>query len=101
MWEYFFIILVYHYCNGILNRTVDVCRQLISMFLLCRVCCSGKLYLSYVYLNADGIWSTEIQYRLVGFDEVNLWNIIVFYLTLCTFSFEINESRLSDTRCFI
>ena len=24
-----------------------------------------------------------------------------FYLTLCTFSFEINESRLSDTRCLI
>jgi len=24
-----------------------------------------------------------------------------YYLTLCTFSFEINESRLSDTRCLI
>jgi hypothetical protein len=27
--------------------------------------------------------------------------IIVYYLTLCTFSFEINESRLSDTKCLI
>ena len=27
--------------------------------------------------------------------------ILRFYLTLCTFSFEINESRLSDTRCCI
>jgi len=26
---------------------------------------------------------------------------IYIYLTLCTFSFEINESRLSDTRCLI
>jgi hypothetical protein len=25
----------------------------------------------------------------------------IFYLTLYTFSFEINESRLSDTRCLI
>jgi hypothetical protein len=24
-----------------------------------------------------------------------------YYLTLCTFSYEINESRLSDTRCLI
>ena len=27
--------------------------------------------------------------------------ILRFYLTLCTFSFEINESRLSDTKCLI
>ena len=26
---------------------------------------------------------------------------IDIYLTLCTFSFEFNESRLSDTRCMI
>ena len=26
---------------------------------------------------------------------------ILYYVTLCTFSFEINESRLSDTRCLI
>jgi len=25
----------------------------------------------------------------------------IHYLTLCTFSFEINESRLSDTKCLI
>jgi len=30
-----------------------------------------------------------------------LSTIFQFYLTLCTFSFEIKESRLSDTRCFI
>ena len=28
-------------------------------------------------------------------------NNIFIYLTLCTFSFEINESSLSDTRCLI
>ena len=27
--------------------------------------------------------------------------VMGIYLTLCTFSFEINESRLSDTRCLI
>jgi hypothetical protein len=28
-------------------------------------------------------------------------SIKICYLTLCTFSFEINESRLSDTRCYL
>jgi hypothetical protein len=27
--------------------------------------------------------------------------IQMYYLTLCTFSFEIKESRLSDTRCIV
>jgi hypothetical protein len=56
-----------------------------------------------------GGFSFSSRLAAESFDEIRMRNplslkkswITYNYLTLCTFSFEINESRLSDTRCCI
>ena len=80
----------YQYINIVLFTSVTKCFKINAY---CYENCILKFHSNFTMKNWLRVYC--------DIDNVLIWGICAFYLTLCTFSLEINESSLCDTRCLI